>query len=117
MSGASRPKWQFWLIVSLVIAVVVVGSWAFVYPYAPFLHPGKVRVVFSIEAGCSMKGARLDGNRLMLDARLVWVKPGIRRFTAILDGESFEQDVEIPSSGGEMLIFCDPRGVTIRTGR
>lgn len=117
MSRVSKVGCKFWVLAGFVVAVAVIGLWAFVYPFLPFFHPGRVRINFSLEPGCSMKEARLNGSRLMMDARLVWARPGLRRFSGMLNGEHFEQDVEVPVSGGEMTISCEPPRVTIRSGR
>lgn len=102
------PKWQVLFLITLVVAVLVVATWAFVYPYAAFMHPGKVRVDIKVGNGCKLQSLRLGGNKYLKDASLVWSEPGAQKVTAILGGKYYESTVEVPTGGGTMLLDCDP---------
>jgi hypothetical protein len=109
----ARPKWQFWFLITLVGAVVVVAGLAFVYPFAPFLHPGQVRVDFYVKEGCKLRKAELGGSRLMMDARIVWTSPGWKKLRGEMNGRPIEMDVLVPHAGGLMTIGCDPPDAVI----
>lgn len=93
---------------ALVVAVLIIATWAFVYPYAAFMHPGKVRVDIKIAQGCKLQSLRLGGVKYLKDASLVWSEPGTQKLSATIGENNYESILDVPIGGGTLLVDCNP---------